>query len=77
MRPLLRVSSQLTCGLAYQALVVEGGMKKGDNVLIHAVSSLLLIHRPYHVADRAQGASGVGVAAIQLACECYKIPARR
>jgi hypothetical protein len=24
--------------LAYQALVVEGGMKKGDNVLIHAVS---------------------------------------
>lgn len=23
---------------AYQALVVEGGMKKGDSVLIHAVS---------------------------------------
>ena len=23
--------------VAYQALVVEGGMKKGDNVLIHAV----------------------------------------
>ncbi|GFZ46841.1 hypothetical protein JCM24511_04061 [Saitozyma sp. JCM 24511] len=34
---------------AYQALFLEGGMKKGSNVLIHA------------------GASGVGVAAIQLA----------
>jgi NADPH:quinone reductase-like Zn-dependent oxidoreductase len=35
--------------LAYQALFLEGGLKKGQNVLIHA------------------GASGVGVAAIQLA----------
>lgn len=34
---------------AYQALFLEGGMKEGQNVLIHA------------------GASGVGVAAIQLA----------
>lgn len=36
---------------AYQALFLEGGMKKGSNVLIHA------------------GASGVGVAAIQLALQ--------
>ena len=54
------------CRIAYQALFLEGGLKKGQNVLIHAVRMLCL---SISWTDGNQGASGVGVAAIQLACE--------
>lgn len=45
--PLAPVWSRLMM-IAYQALVVEGGMKKGDNVLIHAVSLCHFIDRRMH-----------------------------
>ncbi|RSH86759.1 uncharacterized protein EHS24_005031 [Apiotrichum porosum] len=51
---------------AYQALFLEGGFKKGQNVLVHARGPLRLFSEGYG-ADSRQGASGVGVAAIQLA----------
>jgi hypothetical protein len=40
-------------------------MKKGDSVLIHAVSYMF---RSSLYGANKKGASGVGVAAIQLAC---------
>ena len=59
--------------VAYQALFVEGDFKSGQNALIHAVRC------SRRVATKAddQGASGVGIAAIQLAREiCVSMESR-
>ena len=57
---------------AYQALVTNAGMKDGETVLIHAVC---LSFKFILVGDNfwcIQGASGVGLAAIQLAKVLFK-----